>query len=59
LNGTHHGVDPKYLQSYLNEFAFRFNRRNTPLAGFQTLLGIASNKDPVSLRVLSHPASNG
>ena len=59
LNGTHHGVDPKYLQSYLNEFAFRFNRRKTPLAGFQTLLGIASNKDPVSLRVLSQPASSG
>jgi transposase-like protein len=48
LNGNHHGVDPKYLQSYLNEFAFRFNRRKTPLARFQTLLGIASNKDPVS-----------
>jgi transposase-like protein len=59
LNGTHHGVDPKYLQSYLNEFAFRFNRRRTPLAGFQTLLGIASNKHPVSLRVLTQPASNG
>jgi transposase-like protein/Zn ribbon nucleic-acid-binding protein len=59
LNGTHHGVDPKYLQSYLDEFAFRFNRRKTPLAGFQTLLGIASNKNPVSLRVLSQPASTG
>ena len=59
LNGTHHGVDPKYLQCYLDEFAFRFNRRQTPLAGFQTLLGIASNKDPVSLQVLSQPASSG
>jgi len=29
------------------------------LAGFQTLLGIASNKDPVSLWVLSQPASIG
>jgi len=48
----------KYLQSDLDEFAFRFKRRKTPLAGFQTLLGIASNKDPVSLRVLSQSASN-
>jgi transposase-like protein len=59
LNGTHHGVDPKYLQCSLDEFAFRFNRRKTPLAGFQTLLGIASNKGPVPLRVLSQPASSG
>lgn len=28
LQGTHHGrVEPKYLQAYLNEYAFRFNRR--------------------------------
>jgi transposase-like protein len=28
LQGTHHGrVEPKYLQAYLNEFTFRFNRR--------------------------------
>ena len=59
LNGTHHGVDPKYLQCYLDEFVFRFHRRKTPLAGFQTLLGVASNKQPVSLRVLSQPASSG
>ena len=28
--------------SYLDEFAFRFNRRHTPMAAFQTLLGLAS-----------------
>jgi hypothetical protein len=28
LRGTHHGrVEPRYLQAYLNEYAFRFNRR--------------------------------
>jgi transposase-like protein len=28
LDGTHHGaVKPSHLQAYLNEFAFRFNRR--------------------------------
>jgi transposase-like protein len=29
LHGTHHGrVEPKYLQAYLNEYMFRFNRRH-------------------------------
>lgn len=28
LQGTHHGrIEPKYLQAYLNEYTFRFNRR--------------------------------
>lgn len=43
LLGTHHGaVKAKHLQSYLNEFAFRFNRRNNLQAAFQTLLGLSS-----------------
>lgn len=49
LHGTHHGVQPKYLQYYLDEFTFRFNRRQTPMAAFRTLLGIATQKKPVSL----------
>lgn len=30
---THHFVSPKHLQTYVNEFAFRYNRRKdiTPL----------------------------
>lgn len=52
LNGTHHGVDPKYLQNYLDEFVFRFNRRRTPMAAFQTLLGIASSKPHRSLAAI-------
>lgn len=55
LNGTHHGVDPKYLQAYLDEFVFRFNRRNTPMAAFQTLLGIATCKSPQTLTDLKEP----
>ena len=44
LQGTHHGrVDPKHLQAYLNEFAFRFNRRFYPFNGFRSLLGIGAN----------------
>ena len=27
VNGTYHGLDDKHLQSYLNEFSWRFNRR--------------------------------
>ena len=26
--GTYHGLPKKYLQSYLDEFSFRFSRRN-------------------------------
>jgi hypothetical protein len=42
LGGTHHGVGHDHLQAYLDEFAFRFNRRRAPMAAFQTLLGLAS-----------------
>jgi len=42
LQGTHHGVSHKHLQAYLNEYAFRFNRRKTPMAAFQTVLGLGT-----------------
>ncbi len=38
---VYHGLRPKHLQSYLDEFAFRFNRRHTRHAAFHSLLGIA------------------
>lgn len=41
LIGTHHGVSPKHLQAYLNEYVFRFNRRFWPMVGFDSVLGIA------------------
>lgn len=59
LLGTHHGVEPKYLQAYLDEFVFRFNRRQTPMAAFQTLLGISSTKGPQSMRGLRYPETTG
>lgn len=40
LRGCHHGVSPKHLQAYLNEFTFRFNRRFYPFNAFRSLLGI-------------------
>lgn len=43
LRGIHHGVSPQHLQTYLNEFTFRFNRRFYPFNAFRSLLGIAGN----------------
>jgi hypothetical protein len=40
LKGTHHGVSAKHLPHYVDEFVFRFNRRRTPMAAFQSLLGL-------------------
>jgi transposase-like protein len=52
LRGTHHGVDNKHLQAYLDEFTFRFNRRRTPMAAFQTLLGLGSHQGPTTYHQL-------
>ncbi|MDF0674201.1 MAG: transposase [Nitrospira sp.] len=57
LNGTHHGVEPKHLPSYWDEFVVRFNRRQTPMAAFQTLLGISAQKSPIALIELLSPES--
>lgn len=40
LQGTHHGVSPRHLPAYLNEFVFRFNRRFYPFSTFNAVLGI-------------------
>jgi ISXO2-like transposase domain len=44
LIGTHHGVSKDQLQVYLDEFVFRHNRRKTPAAAFQTLLGLGTDR---------------
>jgi transposase-like protein len=59
LRGTHHGVDPKHLQAYLNEFTFRYNRRRTPMAAFQTVLGIGSHIKGPTYKQLVSPELNG
>ena len=53
--GVYHGLRRKHLQSYLDEFAFRFNRRHTRHAAFRSLLGIAVAKMPTTYNMLIKP----
>ena len=48
LVGTYHGVSRSHLPAYLDEFVFRHNRRRTPQAAFQTLLGLGTSQGPTS-----------
>jgi len=50
IHGTHRGVSPEHLPVYLDEFVFRHNRRGTPMAGFQTLLGLGLAHEPITYR---------
>ena len=38
ISGVYHAVSPKYLQSYLNEYAFRYNYRKDETPMFMTIL---------------------
>lgn len=53
LQGTHRGVSGPHLQVYLDEYAFRFNRRRSPMAAFQTLLGLQSRQPPTTYRQIT------
>ena len=48
MHGTHRSVGDPHLQVYLDEFVFRHNRRRTPMAAFQTLLGLGALHDPIT-----------
>jgi len=51
LAGTPHGAwQPHHLQAYLDEFAFRYNRRHNLHAAFQRILGLAAEAAPVRVR---------
>lgn len=39
INGVYHAVSEKYLQNYINEYAFRYNHRNDDKPMFKTVLG--------------------
>jgi hypothetical protein len=45
---VHHGLRRRHLQSYLDEFVFRFNRRRARPAAFPSLLGFAAAHRPVT-----------
>jgi hypothetical protein len=53
--GVYHGLRRQHLQSYLDEFVFRFNRRHTRHAAFRSLLGIAAGHQPVPYDMLISP----
>jgi ISXO2-like transposase domain/Transposase zinc-ribbon domain len=50
--GVYHGLRTEHLQGYLDEFVFRFNRRRTPHAAFDRLLGLSLTLEPATYRML-------
>lgn len=46
--GTYHGLRPKHIDAYLNEFVFRYNRRFYRHVSFETVLGLAAQHAPAS-----------
>jgi len=59
LQGTHRGVSQQHLQVYLDEFVFRHNRRQTPLAAFQTLLGLGTLHAPTTYAQITQTEPTG
>jgi hypothetical protein len=49
---VYHGLRRKHLQSYLDEFVYRFNRRRDRHAAFPTLLGFAVAHRPLTYDML-------
>jgi ISXO2-like transposase domain/Transposase zinc-ribbon domain len=49
--GVYHGPRPDHLQAHLDEFVFRFNRRRTPHAAFDRLLGLGLTLEPATYRM--------
>ena len=50
--GVYHGLRRQHLQSYFDEFVFRFNRRRTRHAAFRSILGIGVAIKPVTYKML-------
>lgn len=51
LHGTYHALRPKYLQRYLSEFCYRFNRRFDLAALVPRLILAAARTPPLSYRL--------
>ena len=50
--GVYHGLRRRHPQAYLDEFVFRFNRRHTPAAAFERLLGLSLTLQPATYQML-------
>jgi hypothetical protein len=46
--GTYHGLRRKHIDTYLNEFVFRYNRRFYRHVSFETMRGLAAHHHPTS-----------
>jgi len=57
MHGTHRGVSDAHLPVYLDEYVFRHNRRSTPMAAFQTLLGLGATHQPTTYRQITRRAA--
>ena len=57
--GVYHGLRRQHLQSYLDEFVFRFNRRRTRRAAFRSILGIGVAIKPATYKMLIAPELPG
>ena len=57
--GVYCGLRKKHLQSYLDEFGFRFNRRADPHAAFRSLLAIGIANKPITYNMLISPEVAG
>ncbi|MDP2982666.1 MAG: IS1595 family transposase [Candidatus Latescibacter sp.] len=53
IRGTYHGVSHKHLQSYLNEFCYRFNRRFNELLITDRLLTACLNTSTITYAELT------
>jgi transposase len=48
VRGVYHAVSKRYLQSYVDEYAFRYNERDSGRPIFWTILGRVRKLDPAS-----------
>jgi hypothetical protein len=52
MRGVYQHCGEQHMQRYLDEFAFRFNRRRNPAAAFARLLGLAAGLRPATYQML-------
>jgi hypothetical protein len=55
--GVYHGLRPKHLAAYVDEFVFRFNRRKNRNAAFATPLRLGATHAPVTYKMLKASGS--